>query len=287
MRAKPTFEPHLVVHEMTLPGGKMWALGAHNWLFLRVKSGSGYWHELGVTRELFPGSVLVFAGKARGSLLASRLGEVVITYFSMDPNNLVGFLNLGELHSFKRLASLKNSSLIALLPDDPISERFKNISLNQGETGLSARLQLMQLFFELFGSKIETDTAERMQKLNGRERLRKSLTELPASELLGVSLSDLAPRMRCSQRHLSRLFREELGTSFREKQTELRLAKACQLLATSNAKLVEVALTSGYHSYSLFGQLFKKRFGVSPAIWRKQNRKEASRGQKPSRLLPL
>ena len=73
----------------------------------------------------------------------------------------------------------------------------------------------------------------------------------------------------CSPRHLNRLFREELGASFREKQIELRLARACELLSTSNAKVVDVALESGYQSSSVFSGLFKKHFGVSPGQWRR------------------
>jgi two-component system response regulator YesN len=79
--------------------------------------------------------------------------------------------------------------------------------------------------------------------------------------------------MSCSARHLNRLFREEMGASFREKQIELRLARACELLATSNAKVVEVALESGYQSSSVFSELFKKHFGLSPGQWRHQRLK--------------
>ena len=96
---------------------------------------------------------------------------------------------------------------------------------------------------------------------------------MAASEFVELSVSDLAPRMSCSRRHLNRLFREELGASFREKQIELRLARACDLLATSNAKVVDVALESGYQSSSVFSELFKRHLGVSPGQWRRQRLK--------------
>ena len=96
------------------------------------------------------------------------------------------------------------------------------------------------------------------------------LNQMAASEFVELSISDLAPMMSCSPRHLNRLFREELGASFREKQIELRMAKACELLASSNAKVVEVALESGYQSSSVFSELFKRHLGVSPGQWRRQ-----------------
>jgi len=60
----------------------------------------------------------------------------------------------------------------------------------------------------------------------------------------------------------------------------LRLAKACELLASSNAKVVDVALESGYQSSSVFSELFKKHIGVSPGQWRRLRLKSPA----PSRL---
>ena len=65
--------------------------------------------------------------------------------------------------------------------------------------------------------------------------------------------------------------------SFREKQVELRLTRARELLATTDSKVVDVAMESGYQSTSLFNLIFKQRFGLSPAKWRDRvkNRKPA------------
>ena len=85
-------------------------------------------------------------------------------------------------------------------------------------------------------------------------------------------MSDLAQMARCTTRHLNRIFNDVVGMSFREKNTELRLARACELLATTQAKVVDVALESGYQSLSLFNSMFTRRFGVSPGKWRENVR---------------
>ena len=41
-------------------------------------------------------------------------------------------------------------------------------------------------------------------------------------------------------------------------------------MATTQSKVVEVALESGYQSLSLFNLMFKRRFGLTPAKWRDQ-----------------
>jgi AraC-like DNA-binding protein len=100
--------------------------------------------------------------------------------------------------------------------------------------------------------------------------------------LLELSFARLASQARCSPRHASRLFTELVGVSFREKQAELRLARACDLLATTDSKVAEVALESGYQSTSLFSAMFKQRLGISPAKWRAQLK---GNGRKPAKLV--
>ena len=94
---------------------------------------------------------------------------------------------------------------------------------------------------------------------------------MPEAELSQCSLRDLAGQLNCSERHFSRLFREEFGVPFRARQIELRLLHARQLLANSDDKIINVAYDSGYRHLGLFNVMFKKRFGVTPSEWRQQN----------------
>jgi hemolysin activation/secretion protein len=57
----------------------------------------------------------------------------------------------------------------------------------------------------------------------------------------------------------------------RAHQTELRLQRARQLLADADAKIINVAYNSGYRHLGLFNAMFKKRFGLTPSEWRRQN----------------
>jgi len=88
-----------------------------------------------------------------------------------------------------------------------------------------------------------------------------------------MSFTDLVREIRCTTRHTSRIFHEVVGVSFREKQAQVRLKRAQELLATTESKVVDVALESGYESLSLFNLMFKRRFGTTPARWRDQTRK--------------
>ncbi|HZL42070.1 MAG TPA: helix-turn-helix transcriptional regulator [Verrucomicrobiae bacterium] len=96
------------------------------------------------------------------------------------------------------------------------------------------------------------------------------MKQTPGSEFLYLSFQDLVRTTRCTPRHLSRIFQEVVGMSFRQKRAELRLSRARELLATTESKVVHVALESGYQSLSLFNLMFARRFGTSPAKWRRK-----------------
>jgi len=280
MKTRALFEPHLAIKETRLPPGGEWQPRFGGWCLLHIGSGISYWQEQNGTREVPEGSTLVLSAEAYGVLRASQLSEVGITYFCVETQKLLGVLSLREQHFLKQAAAQKTLAGRVLPPGNPISDRFKNLRLNSAASASSMRLRLLQLFMEVFECEFEQDSTAPAAWTGGRERFRQVMDQMAASEFVEMSVAELAPMMSCSARHLHRLFREELGASFREKQIELRLAKACELLANSSAKVVEVALESGYQSSSVFSELFKKHLGLSPGQWRHQRLKSRA----PSRL---
>src|SRR6202012_3334288 len=105
---------------------------------------------------------------------------------------------------------------------------------------------------------------------DAKQRLQSFLTEMPSTELLEMSFTELAQRTHCTSRHLGRIFHELVGMSFRDKRAAIRLERARELLATTDFKIVDVALESGFKSLSLFNLMFARHFGVSPGKWRQR-----------------
>jgi AraC-like DNA-binding protein len=94
--------------------------------------------------------------------------------------------------------------------------------------------------------------------------------KLPASELVGLSVSELAGKFGCSRRHLNRLFHQHFGVSVAALRMEMRLLKAVALLRNPDAKVINVAEECGFNHLGLFNTCFKRRFGTSPGQWRKK-----------------
>jgi AraC-like DNA-binding protein len=272
MRTRPLFEPHLALKEIKLPASGEWMPHFRGWCFLQIQSGVCYWQQANWPLDLSAGSSLVFTAAAKGGLRASQLSEAAIAYFCMEPEKLTGVLSLAEQRCLKAAGAQHDGAVRALPATHPASKQFKHLCQTRHGANVSLRLQLLHLFVDLFAHEMDDKLVVSLGDINSRDRLRQLLNEIAESEFADLSLSDLESKMHCSLRHLSRLFRAEVGASFRQKQAEVRLAKACELLANSNVKVVEAAGASGYQSHSSFSLIFKRRFGVSPGKWRQQHR---------------
>jgi AraC-like DNA-binding protein len=266
-----TYEPHLAIREVSVPPGGEWGPRSPGWLLIQIKSGTGYFLQPQLRQELEPGTVLLMAGNTPGSIRASQLGGLFLCSFSVIPTRLTGLITLGEQDFLDLAASRKEFVLRVLAPDSPIAVKMMGLCADRNSGGLFFRLNLLQLFVEVFGRELE-QAASNWETTDARERLRVLLERTPSAELLEMSFAELARSAHCTPRHLSRIFRELVGMSFRNKRAELRLTRARDLLATSRSKVVEVALESGYKSLSLFNLMFTRHFGTSPGRWRQRHR---------------
>lgn len=266
------YASHLALRELSLPPGSEWTPGLPGWSLIQIKGGSGYWLEAQSSTELASGTVLLVAGATTGQVRASLLNGLTLHYFNVIPARLTGLITLGELDRFQQAAARGKLAFQVVPAAEPVAVKMAELCVRQNHEALSVRLGLLQLVVEMFGPELEPVAAvEDLISIDARERLRKFLAETPPDALLEISFNELARTAGCTSRHLSRIFCELVGMSFRDKRAEIRLARARELLANSQTKVVEVALESGYKSLSFFNLMFTRRFGISPGKWRQKN----------------
>jgi len=276
MKAKRSFEPHLVIKELTLSPGEEWPPQAPGWSCLQVTTGIAYWLHPSLNQELTPGAVVICSERGRGRVRASQVSETVIHHFRLNPDRLTGLVSHGEQQFLQHAATRDQTSVRVFRATESVAEKFTHArdwgSINGNATGPLFRVKLLDMFFHAFGEELSNHKPPIDVMIDAKARLRVMLKETRASELLDLDFQDLVDEMRCTPRHLSRIFHQVVGMSFRDKQTQVRLVHAQELLATTESKVLDVALESGYQSLSLFNLMFKKRFGLTPRSWREQSR---------------
>jgi AraC-like DNA-binding protein len=282
MSPKHVFEPHLVIkHVRLLPAGE-WQPDLPGWVFARMTAGQAYAMHPLKNHLLETGAVIAFPWIERGYVRASQLDWASLHFFRVVPERLVGLLTLEEQKFLRGPARRNHSSLRVFPAGHTVSERFKNLCTNPKISPFSTRLQLLEIFTEAIGGELNgnlDDTATMLvSTTDARARMSELLKQMPAAALLDLTLNELVKQVQCTPRHVSRLFNEVVGMSFRKKQSEVRLLRAQELLATTESKVLEVAMESGFQSVSLFNVMFKRRFGLAPGRWR-----ERVKANKPTR----
>lgn len=84
------------------------------------------------------------------------------------------------------------------------------------------------------------------------------------SHLADVSVTAIASAFHYSPDYLNRLFRKTENITLSAYIQEIRLAKALQLLRTTNQSIARIAEAVGYHNQGFFYRKFKERYGLLP-----------------------
>lgn len=82
-------------------------------------------------------------------------------------------------------------------------------------------------------------------------------------------IDELAKKFSVSERYIYKLFRENYGTSPKERINTLKLNNVCKRLKNTSLTVKELAADSGFECYEYFLRLFRKKIGCTPAEYRK------------------
>jgi two-component system response regulator YesN len=83
-----------------------------------------------------------------------------------------------------------------------------------------------------------------------------------------VSLSEAAAASNLSEHYFSRIFKKEMGCTFKEYITELRMESAKRKLKKHDDNISNIAKEIGYNNPGYFSRVFKEYEGVSPSTYR-------------------
>jgi AraC family transcriptional regulator len=86
--------------------------------------------------------------------------------------------------------------------------------------------------------------------------------------LESISLAEVAEFAEVQPVSLARAFRKTYHCTVGDYVRRLRIESACQKLSSSDASLVEIALSAGFSEQSHFSRTFKRLTGLTPSEYR-------------------
>jgi AraC-like DNA-binding protein len=89
-----------------------------------------------------------------------------------------------------------------------------------------------------------------------------------------ISLPSVAQELFVSPQYLSAVFKKNIGITFVEHLGNVRLRRAAMLLLETKDSITHIGEVCGYGNLSHFLRCFKRFYGVSPSVYRKNNAKQ-------------
>jgi two-component system response regulator YesN len=85
----------------------------------------------------------------------------------------------------------------------------------------------------------------------------------------GLTLEQVSGSLNANPIHLSRTLKNELGVTFSQLLTDIRMKKAVELLSSTDMSILHISEQLGYDTQHYFSTVFKKAIGVSPNQYRR------------------
>lgn len=210
--------------------------------------------------------------------------------------NLLGmFMERGDLEGMRRsigrIFSQQHRSRYSAQFIHMILGRILNMTLlafPAGE-GREERLEELMSGFELADETSEpTKLAEKLyalllayigqefQEAHAEDKIKLAIQYMHLNFERNIAINELAERYGMSPNYFSTMFKKETNQSAIAYLTNLRVKKAAWYLENTEESAVDISQRVGYEDSQYFFRVFKKTMGMTPLMYRKEYRKNAS-----------
>ena len=104
--------------------------------------------------------------------------------------------------------------------------------------------------------------------LSTTKKVNKAIDYIRKHCVENLTRDTVAEIIDCSPSHLSRIFSNATGHTFKEFVLQYRMEKAKQLLGRSHYTITEIAYEVGYNDPNYFSATFKRVVGITPSRYR-------------------
>ncbi len=221
------------------------------------------------------------------NVLFANNGLKAIEKLNMNKIDLVlSDIMMPEMDGYTMLKSIRQENRFSRLPvillTAKIDDKMKIGSLENGANDyltkpfnsreLLARIRTqihLKLFLEKLIDKIDEKNKDKIDiSASVKKKLEYTIDFLNNNFLDIISRENLAITLGISPDYFSRLFKQYTGKKVQEYLNELRIKYAANMLTSSNKKIIDIAMESGFETLRTFNRDFIKQMNISPSEYR-------------------
>ena len=239
-----------------------------NYVLHFILTGKGKFTINGVTTELQVGDIFI-------------LPKDQVTFYQADGIDPWSYIWLGfsgsRTDGILRQSQLMENYYLHSNLSSPILEDMLSITrIDRHGHILTKELFLIGELHKLLGHLIEEFPREELfeSKRVAKDYVRQTVKMIHSQYGNAIRVADIAEKLSLSRSYLYKIFKEETGYSIKDYILEVKMNRACELLANPSLSITEIAYSVGYQDPLNFSGAFKKIYHMSPTDYRKTQIKD-------------
>jgi len=268
--------------------------------FHSIKECSYHWHRDIELLFVLSGTILVQADYhdtllQKGDLFLVGSGDIHLAHESGDKNLILAlqvdpaFIEKHDPDIARRRFDF--NTVFSEHPELPVFSTVREIMAlimwemriqKQGYTIKIESLvhQLFSVLLREFNHTLRDAKAEEVFDRENAEnypRIRRIIQRVERGYEEKLSLAEIAEQEQLSLGYLSRFFKEKTGCKFTEYVNLIRVKKSLPDLVSTDRKITDIALDSGFADVKAYNTFFKRTYKMTPSRWREEHRKKPAR----------
>ena len=159
---------------------------------------------------------------------------------------------------------------------------FRGTSLTQSEPWFDeiqaargpSRISLLLQFLEFLSDQPDQESLSTLpmrvsSDADGLDKVERAISHMSEQYDQNVLLADVATLVGMSESAFSRLFARATGNNFTRFLNRIRVARACELLSSTNDPITEICYQVGYNNVANFNRRFRELKGLTPREYRR------------------
>ncbi len=228
------------------------------YLFHFIESGRGTFTRNNITYELSKDQIFLIRPYEMTFYKADEIYPWEYIWMGFDGNIVESMLNTTKLSNGNAVLT------VPFLRDIFLS--LKNICIKHNTIEIYLCSKIHEMFGLLMDKVNSTPTSNSMKHIY----IQKAEDYIKSNYARNINIQSISDMLGIDRRYFCRIFAEQIGQTPQKYLVDYRLEKAASLLRHRNYGVGEAARSTGYQDIYNFSKMFKSRYGLSPANYKKK-----------------